>query len=132
MSELILNSRAYKHNLDLISSHIGANTELAFVLKDNAYGHGLEQMSDLAQSCGIKSVFVKNYAEAMAVSSKFSLVTAFYGLPQGEFPPNIAFVINHRDAISALPQGTKVELKVNTGMNRNGMESSQAQAYVAK
>ncbi|WP_334088649.1 alanine racemase, partial [Helicobacter typhlonius] len=64
MAEITLSSNSYKHNFHLISSHIGSNVELAAVLKDNAYGHGLEQISTLARECGIKSVFVKNYNEA--------------------------------------------------------------------
>lgn len=130
MSELILNSQAYKHNLKLITSHIGSQVEIALVLKDNAYGHGLQQMSNLAQQNGIKSVFVKNYAEAMAISDKFPLITAFYGLPEGKFPSNIAFVVNHEHSISALPAGTKVELKVNAGMNRNGIESGRVREFI--
>ena len=133
MSELILDSQAYKHNLNLISSHIalhGSKAELAAVLKDNAYGHGLAQIADLAKQSGIKSVFVKNYAEAMGIKDKFPSITALYGLPQGDFPSNVMFVINDRDSISALPRGTKVELKVNTGMNRNGIESSRLNEFV--
>lgn len=133
MSELILNSSFYKHNLNIISSHIalnGSKAELAAVLKDNAYGHGLAQMSDLARESGIKSVFVKNYAEAMEIKDKFPHITALYGLPQGDFPSNVMFVINDRASIMALPSGTKVELKVNTGMNRNGIEISQLEEFI--
>ena len=108
MSEIIIDSQSYKHNLNLISSHIGTSTELAIVLKDNAYGHGLEQISTLAREYGIKSVFVKNYAEAMQIKDDFPCITALYGMPQGTFPPHIAFVINHKEHISILPKGTNV------------------------
>ena len=130
MSEIIIDSQSYKHNLNLISSHIGTSTELAIVLKDNAYGHGLEQISTLAREYGIKSVFVKNYAEAMQIKDDFPCITALYGMPQGTFPPHIAFVINHKEHISILPKGTNVELKVNAGMNRNGIQASEISEFV--
>lgn len=164
MSELILNSQHFKHNLHLINSHINPQScqdsknaeskradscldshldskrtescvdshkvELALVLKDNAYGHGLEQMAQLAAMNGVKSVFVKNYDEAMRIRDYFPSITAFYGMPAGDFPPHIAFVINHFDHITTLPRGTKVELKVNAGMNRNGIESSELESYI--
>ncbi|TLD95732.1 alanine racemase [Helicobacter jaachi] len=130
MAEITLNSQALKHNLNIISSHIGANIELGAVLKDNAYGHGLEQIALLARDYGIKSVFVKNYAEALRISQYFPLITAFYGMPEGKFPKNIAFVINDKAHIAALPRGTKVELKVNAGMNRNGIESSEIYTFI--
>lgn len=134
MSEIILDSKAYKHNLNLIHTHIKShnksNIELATVLKDNAYGHGLEQIARIAAEYGIKSVFVKNQNEAMQIYELFPQVTALYGMPQGDFAKNIAFVIHDREHISALPQGTKVELKVNAGMNRNGIEPSELESFI--
>lgn len=134
MAEITLSSQAYKHNFHLISSYIRANVstdvQIAAVLKDNAYGHGLEQMAALAKACGIKNVFVKNYAEAMRVRDDFAYITALYGMPDGDFPPHIAFVINQYAQITALPKGCKVELKVNTGMNRNGIQIEQIESYI--
>ncbi|CUU39311.1 MULTISPECIES: alanine racemase [Helicobacter] len=132
MAEITLSSNSYKHNFHLISSHIGSNVELAAVLKDNAYGHGLEQISTLARECGIKSVFVKNYNEALRVSAYFPHITALYGMPEGDFPPHIAFVINAREHIESLPKGTRVELKVNAGMNRNGIEADELESYIVQ
>ena len=134
MAEIILDSKAYKHNLNLIHSHINShnksNVELAAVLKDNAYGHGLKEIATIASDYGIKSVFVKNYNEAMQIYEFFPQVTALYGMPQGDFAKNIAFVIHDKEHISALPQGTKVELKVNVGMNRNGIEPSELESFI--
>ncbi|TLD81706.1 alanine racemase [Helicobacter sp. MIT 05-5293] len=130
MSEIILNSQAYKHNLDIISAHIGSRDKIAVVLKDNAYGHGLAQMSDLSQQYGIKNAFVKNYAEAISVKDKFTSITALYGRAQGVIPPNVAMVINRKEDITCLPPHTNVELKVNAGMNRNGIESDEIETFI--
>lgn len=130
MAEITLDSKAFKHNLNLIKSHITDTCELALVLKDNAYGHGLTQMAQLAKENGIKSVFVKNYNEAMMIKDDFANITALYGTPSGDYPPNIAFVINDTSHIKALKPKTKVELKVNAGMNRNGIELSELESYI--
>ncbi|WP_295699958.1 alanine racemase [uncultured Helicobacter sp.] len=130
MAEITLSSQAYKHNFQLLSSHIGTDIELAAVLKDNAYGHGLEQISTLAKQCGVKSVFVKNYAEAIRISEIFPHITALYGMPEGDFPPHIAFVVHQKAHIESLPKGTKVELKVNAGMNRNGIQPDELESYI--
>lgn len=135
MSELIINSKHFKHNLHIIDSHINSfekshKVEIALVLKDNAYGHGLEQIAQLAAMNGVKSVFVKNYDEAMRICDYFPSITAFYGMPNGDFPKHITFVVNHFDHITTLPRGTKVELKVNAGMNRNGVETHEVESYI--
>ncbi len=130
MAEITLSSVAYKHNFNIISSHIGADVGLAAVLKDNAYGHGLIQISNIAVECGIKNVFVKNYAEAMCVCEYFPHITVLYGMPQGDFPSHIAFVVNRKEHIYSLPKGTKVELKVNAGMNRNGVKPEDVEAFI--
>lgn len=130
MAHITLSHKAYKHNFNLISSYIGSNVEIAAVLKDNAYGHGLEQISAFARECGIQSVFVKNYSEALRVSEDFAHITALYGMPEGKFSPHIAFVVNQKEHIYALKKGTKVELKVNAGMNRNGVESKELEDFI--
>ena len=80
MAYITINHNFFKHNLDIFRQHLKTinpqkNIEVAAVLKDNAYGHGLEIMSDLAMKNGIKSVFVKNYNEALKVAHKFDSVT---------------------------------------------------------
>lgn len=130
MAEILLDSNAYKHNLNLIASTIKDKQKLALVLKDNAYGHGLEQISNLALNFGIKNVFVKNFTEALSIKDKFESITALYGGASGEIPKNIAMVINDKSQITPLPKGTKVELKVNIGMNRNGIESNELETFI--
>lgn len=134
MSQILLDSKAFKHNLNLISSTIqkaSPNTQIALVLKDNAYGHGLELMANLAKEYGIKSVFVKNYDEAMKIKDLFPLITAMYGLPLGNIPPNVAFSVSSKESIISLPKGTHIELKVNIGMNRNGIDIDDIQEHIS-
>ena len=48
MSYCLLNSKNFAHNIKEISQYISVE-KIAFVLKNNAYGHGLLEMAKLAK-----------------------------------------------------------------------------------
>ncbi len=126
MAEIILDSKAFFHNLDEICKATNRNaTNLALVLKDNAYGHGLLQIAQLAKDYGIQSVFVKSYTEALQIKDLFAHVTALYGGVAKEGAPNIHCAITSLKQLESYESNCGIELKVNIGMNRNGLESSQ-------
>ena len=131
MAEIILDSKAYKHNLNLIHSHINShsksNVEIAAVLKDNAYGHGLKEIATIAADYGIKSVFVKNYNEAIQIYEFFPQVTALYGMPQGDFSKNIAFVIHDKEHIYGPCHKAQNKLKVNVGIEVQETDQNQSE-----
>lgn len=135
MAYIRLDSKAFFHNLSTIKSHIthlSPATKLALVLKDNAYGHGLEQIAPLAKQAGIESVFVKNYAEALSIAQYFGTITALYGEIPPNAPSNIWASISSLQSLESCiathknAQSTRnIELKVNIGMNRNGIASDE-------
>jgi len=57
----------YFHNLDYLSQKTGGKDKMMVVIKDNAYGHGLEIIAKLAKEYGIKRAGVKNLQEALRV-----------------------------------------------------------------
>ena len=57
MSSLIISKSKLFSNLESIYNAV--NTQIACVIKDNAYGHGIIEISKLLSEFGIKSVFVK-------------------------------------------------------------------------
>ena len=59
------------------------------MLKDNAYGHGLEQIATLAREFGVRDVFVKTHFEAKRVQALFESITILYGAP--DEPPDDGF-----------------------------------------
>ena len=69
MAELLISSQNFKHNLNLITQFLDCQDNLALVLKDNAYGHGLREIAGLARESEIESVFVKNEAEALQIKN---------------------------------------------------------------
>ncbi|HIV48304.1 alanine racemase [uncultured Helicobacter sp.] len=133
MSEILLDSQAFFHNLTLISQHLktySTSTRLALVLKDNAYGHGLREIATLARDFGVQDVFVKTHCEAKIVQSLFGSITILYGMPQEPLAPNMAIAINNKEILESLCPGQRVELKVNTGMNRNGISPDEVEEYI--
>ncbi|RAX56348.1 alanine racemase [Helicobacter sp. 10-6591] len=129
MAEILLDSNAFRHNLKLITQTI--KQKPALVLKDNAYGHGLHEIANMAQEYGIKDVFVKNYAEAKEVACLFESISILYGGLDSldTLGTNMALVINNKDILDSLRHGDKVELKINVGMNRNGIDLSECQEF---
>lgn len=129
MAKLLIHSSHFKYNLDLIASTID-KSKFALVLKDNAYGHGIKQIAQLAQDYGIKSVFVKNQAEALQIQHAFEHITALYGAITPCAPHNIYQTIHSLDAIQELSANRAIELKINTGMNRNGIQHHEIQKAI--
>lgn len=130
MAKLLIHSSHFKYNLDLIASHINAKDKLALVLKDNAYGHGIKEIATLAQEYGIKSVFVKNQTEALQIKDFFEHITALYGNITPSAPLNIYQSIHSLKTLEEIPAHRPIELKINTGMNRNGIECHQVQEAI--
>lgn len=130
MSEIIINSKKFKDNLDIITQHIGDKNKLALVMKDNAYGHGLEEIATLACAYGIKSVFVKNELEALKISHLFEHITVLYGPISNNSPSSIHSSINSLENLKHLQPSRCVELKVNTGMNRNGIPREKLGMFI--
>jgi len=64
-----LDEKAYAHNLSFFRQRITPGTELAVVVKANAYGHGLRPIVTLAEKYGADSYCVHSLEEALALRS---------------------------------------------------------------
>lgn len=121
MSELTISKSAYFNNLEKISSKIGDKNRVILVLKDNAYGHGLEVIAPLASEFGIKFVAVKNEYEAKIAMPYFEKILILSHIPNGEESANFIYALNDIGDISKFKVGTKIHIKVDTLMHRNGI-----------
>ncbi len=124
MAYITLNKKHFFNNLDIIAQQSKGKDKIALVLKDNAYGHGLLQIAEMAKEYGIKKCVVRSFDEAESIVELFDYVLVLADQPKS-FHPKIRYTINDLHAINLFEKGTKVELKVNTGMNRNGIEMSE-------
>jgi len=120
MAYITLNKKHFFNNLDIIADKTKSKDKIALVLKDNAYGHGLLEVATMAKEYGITKAVVRCESEALAIKDFFD-----YILVLNDFPTilhaNINYTINDIKNIVKFPPATKVELKVDTGMHRNGI-----------
>lgn len=120
MGYIKINKNSFFHNLDYFSK-ICTKDKLCIALKDNAYGHGTYEMATLCEQYGIKHVFVRTLQEAN-IASKFNFesILVLYEIPQ-YLQSDLIISINRLQDLKKLPQGSKCEIKIDTGMNRNGI-----------
>jgi len=133
MATIKINKQNFYHNLNQIALKTGSVGKIAIVLKDNAYGHGLELMGKLASKFGIRHAVVRKTSEADRIRSLFKSVLILGDTIVKD--DKYSFAMNSLDDIKNAQKGAKVELKVDTGMHRNGIalnEIDEALVLIAK
>ena len=117
MATIYINKKNLFDNLSKISS---INPNILAVIKDNAYGHGIITISKLLKEYGIKKVCVRNNQEANLIKGFFEEILIFNPATSRE-GINISYAIN---SLTQLKKNRHpyIHLKINTGMNRNGIE----------
>ena len=119
MAFIKINKQNFYHNLNQIALKTGSVEKIAIVLKDNAYGHGLVLMAKLASEFGIQHAVVRKTVEADQIKTLFKTILV---LGDRIIDDEVySFTINTLDDIKEAQKGAKVELKVDTGMHRNGI-----------
>ena len=119
MAFITINKQNLYYNLNQIALKTGSIDKIAIVLKDNAYGHGLELMANLASEFGIKHAVVRKTVEADRIKPLFETILILGDTAIKD--ETYSFAINTLNDIEQAEKGAKVELKVDTGMHRNGI-----------
>ena len=119
MAYIKLNQENLFYNLKELSLKAGDKGKIAAVLKDNAYGHGIQEIATLCAKFGITEAVVINNKEANTVSKLFQNTLVLNDTPIDN--KRLSFAITSIDALKNAPKNTKLELKVDTGMHRNGI-----------
>ena len=127
MAYITLNKNHFFYNLDIIAKQTKSRDKIALVLKDNAYGHGLLEMASMAREYGVTKAVVQTHEEAQKIEHLFEYVLVLADTPLMP-SPKIRYAINDLNAIAKFPKATLVELKVNTGMNRSGIEMEELES----
>jgi len=120
MAYILLSREAYFNNLDIIAQKVGGVSKIAVVLKDNAYGHGLIEMARLAHEYGVEEAVVHNVGEAEAIKGYFEHILILGG-HEYAVDDKLYFAVNSLAQMEEMPRGCRIELKVDTGMHRNGV-----------
>ncbi len=131
MAYIILNKNNFFNNLDIIANRTKSVDKIALVLKDNAYGHGLLEMASMAGEYGIKKAVVQKTEEALLIEKFFDYILVLGDIPTVP-SDKIRYTINDINSISKFPLGTKVELKTDSGMHRNGVSASELESAFLK
>jgi len=131
MAYITLNKNNFFNNLDIIAKRTKAKDKIALVLKDNAYGHGLVEIARMANEYGIKKAVVKTINEAKKIESFFEYILVLAEIPK-EASKKIRYTINDINSIDEFAENSLVELKVDTGMHRNGISFSELYTAIKK
>lgn len=124
MGTIKLSRKALIHNLDIIAHQVGGKDKIAVVLKDNAYGHGTVMIAEAASEYGVKQAVVRLEREAEEIASFFDNVLIL-GQKPTQIHPKFSYALNSLEEIAHYPSGARVELKIDTGMHRNGIVPEQ-------
>ncbi|MEA3353503.1 MAG: alanine racemase [Campylobacterota bacterium] len=131
MGYIKLDKKAFFHNLDYFGK-ICTKDKLSIALKDNAYGHGTLQAASMCEEYGIRHVFVRDMNEARIIKEfNFETILVLYDIPK-EYDDKVIVSINNLDHIDLVPKGSKCELKIDTGMNRNGVTPKDIEKALGK
>ena len=120
MGYITLSREALIHNLDIIAHQAGGKDKIAVVLKDNAYGHGAVMIAEAVSSYGIRQAVVRLESEADEISAYFDNILIL-GDRSTKINPKYSYAVNSLEQIAHYLPGTRVELKIDTGMHRNGI-----------
>ncbi len=134
-SRIELSSANLRENADFFRELIGENCELSFVIKGNAYGHGIRQMVPMAETAGIShfSVFSADEASAaLSVKGENSRIMIMGYISDQALPwaieNGISFYVTCMERLEAAAcavKGTKrpaeVHLELETGFHRTGL-----------
>ncbi len=122
MAYIKISRSALLHNLEIITKKAGSRQKVAVVLKDNAYGHGLQTIAKIARDFGIEKAVVRSRQEALEIVNFFPFILILADTPRAD---GFGYAINDLAAMHAAPPGAIIDLKINTGMHRNGLDPSE-------
>ena len=131
MAYITINQAHFNHNLDLLCGKAGGRDKVMAVLKDNAYGHGLQLMANLASTYGLQKAAVKNLEEANLIRHLFDEILILADHPPiHEVSPNISFAAHAFETLLLFPKGTAIHLSIDTGMHRNGVREDKIEEAI--
>lgn len=140
-----LSAAAFNHNVTQLRRIIAPTKKLAFVIKANAYGHGMQQMAQLAQdNSQIDWLCTFSLSEALALRS-YNVTKPILVLGYIDVDPYLAVGKNIACAIDSLQtahllhtaaqkaHGTiPVHVKIDTGLSRFGVLPEQAVSFITQ
>jgi len=141
-AEAVIDLDAYRANLELLADHAPTAALLA-VVKANAYGHGMTECARTAREADAAWLGVATVDEALELRSHGDTgpVLCWLNAPGANYAAaidaNIELTASSADQLREIgsasagqPQPARVQLKVDTGLSRNGARGDQWAALV--
>lgn len=134
-----ISREAILHNYDLFQS-IQPNSNIWPVLKSNAYGHGITQVAGILKARQFEYLVVDSYYEALEVwkvsTQKVLLIgiSPIQNLKYFNYSKTalVVYNINILKELGRLRRRIKIHLKINTGLNRQGIKPSQVDTFLTE
>ncbi len=143
-----LSRKALNHNISKIKSLINPNTNLVAVVKANAYGHGLKQISEVIQD-DVSYLAVINLDEAKVIRKSGVntpiIILGYINEDSDELQwivqERVEVTVNslsHAERLSQLIADSpangelRIHIKIDTGMGRMGIMPENAVEYIKK
>lgn len=121
MALITLDKSAYEHNLRVIAGKAGGFEKIICVLKNNAYGHGVGLVAPVARDLGVNFVALKNESEAAFLQGFFKHILILSHRAHGRENPDFIYALNDKNDLAKFKKGSRIHLKIDTGMHRNGV-----------
>ncbi len=127
---------AITRNCERLRAELDGAARLGVVVKADGYGHGALQAAAAALAGGARQLFVATAEEARALGTQQVPVVVMGALTPEELPVALAAgaeVTAWDEAfVAALPAGTRVHIKLDTGMGRLGTRDPAEATRVAE
>ncbi|MDT5016525.1 MAG: alanine racemase [Mycobacterium sp.] len=142
-AEAVVDLDAIAHNVRLLRDHAGSAQVMA-VVKADGYGHGATQVARAALAAGAAELGVATLDEALALRRDgiTAPVLAWLHQPGADFGPALEADVQIAlssvrqldevlDAVQRSGHTARVTVKVDTGLNRNGVGAAEYPAMLA-
>ncbi len=134
---------AYRKNIEFFKGRLNAGTELAVVIKANAYGHGMVEIAHFADECGIRVFCVHSIDEALTLRKHgFTQRIVVVGptikrMAKAAVENDIEvlccdpeYLHNYDNIAKSLGKTVNIHLKIETGTNRQGIAGQALIAFL--
>ncbi|TWI68911.1 alanine racemase [Desulfobotulus alkaliphilus] len=135
-----INLETLKKNIALVRSHLPDTIKIMGVVKCNAYGHGLSQISKIMAEAGLHSLVVSGLDEGISLRKSgincpvLALNDPLYPSPSHALEYDLSLTVADADFALKLAahkpdpdQKFRVHIKVDTGLGRFGFSPDQAE-----
>lgn len=137
-----ISADSLKDNLKALRKIVGQERKIACVIKANAYGHGIVEVAKILERESVDFLAVDNIKEALLLkNSGLSTPILILGyveladLKEAIFS-DFSFVCYNQETLRkiislSLPKPAKIHLKIETGLNRQGVVKKEIPLYVS-